>query len=62
MHNLLVVHWFCYCRLFPPDLFESFITIGHYQWDIAAYSNLVDTINTLPVSCRHTALVTPTFS
>ena len=37
-------------RLFPPDLFEMFIDIGHYKRDMAAYRPLVDKINSLSVS------------
>ena len=39
-------------KLFPPSLFEMFINIGHYVRDLSAYSQLMHTINTLPVrSC-----------
>ncbi|KAK2562007.1 Serine/threonine-protein kinase Nek10 [Acropora cervicornis] len=34
-------------RLFPPDLFEKFIDIGHYVRDLNAYKLLVDKISTL---------------
>lgn len=34
-------------RLFPPDLFEKFIDIGHYVRDLNAYKPLVDKITTL---------------
>ncbi|XP_015752119.1 PREDICTED: serine/threonine-protein kinase Nek10-like [Acropora digitifera] len=36
-------------RLFPPDLFEKFIDIGHYVRDLNAYKLLVDKISTLSV-------------
>lgn len=29
-----------HCRLFPTDLFEMFIDVGHYVRDIAAYQGL----------------------
>ncbi|KAK3108060.1 hypothetical protein FSP39_000448 [Pinctada imbricata] len=35
-------------RLFPPDLFEMFINIGHYVPELSAYKHLVDKINSLP--------------
>ncbi|XP_053323974.1 serine/threonine-protein kinase Nek10 [Spea bombifrons] len=35
-------------RLFPPDLFEIFIDIGHYIRDIKAYEELVSKLNSLP--------------
>ncbi|XP_078571956.1 serine/threonine-protein kinase Nek10-like isoform X1 [Branchiostoma floridae x Branchiostoma japonicum] len=35
-------------RLFPPDLFEMFIDIGHYIRDINAYKQVVDKLNSLP--------------
>ncbi|XP_066301815.1 serine/threonine-protein kinase Nek10-like [Branchiostoma lanceolatum] len=35
-------------RLFPPDLFEMFIDIGHYIRDINAYKEVVDKLNSLP--------------
>lgn len=34
-------------RLFPADLFEKFIDIGHYVRDLNAYKPLVDKISTL---------------
>ena len=37
-------------KLFPPNLFEMFINIGHYTRNLAAYSALMQSINTLPVS------------
>ena len=37
-------------RLFPPQLFETFIDIGHYERDLSAYASLVHMVNTLPVS------------
>lgn len=38
------------CRLFPTDLFEIFIDIGHYVRDISAYEELVSKLNLLVVS------------
>lgn len=38
------------CRLFPTDLFEIFIDIGHYVRDISAYEELVSKFNLLAVS------------
>ncbi|KFP52994.1 Serine/threonine-protein kinase Nek10, partial [Cathartes aura] len=35
------------CRLFPTDLFEIFIDIGHYVRDISAYEELVSKLNLL---------------
>ncbi|XP_066440829.1 serine/threonine-protein kinase Nek10 isoform X3 [Eleutherodactylus coqui] len=35
-------------RLFPPDLFEMFIDIGHYIREISAYEALVSKLNSLP--------------
>ncbi|XP_013394650.1 serine/threonine-protein kinase Nek10 isoform X4 [Lingula anatina] len=35
-------------RMFPPELFEMFIDIGHYVRDISAYKPLVDKLNGLP--------------
>lgn len=40
-------------ELFPPDLFEKFIDVGHYNKDLKAYKPLVDTLNKLPVSIVH---------
>ena len=37
-------------RLFPPDLFEKFIDIGHYKKDLNCYRPLVDMLNSLSVS------------
>ncbi|XP_022087422.1 serine/threonine-protein kinase Nek10-like isoform X2 [Acanthaster planci] len=34
-------------RLFPPDLFETFIDVGHYVKDINAYNSLVTLVNSL---------------
>ncbi|XP_030743522.1 serine/threonine-protein kinase Nek10 [Echinops telfairi] len=34
-------------RLFPTDLFETFIDIGHYVRDISAYEELVSKLNSL---------------
>ncbi|XP_074201490.1 serine/threonine-protein kinase Nek10 isoform X4 [Camelus bactrianus] len=39
-------------RLFPTDLFEIFIDIGHYVRDIAAYEELVSKLNLLVVRKR----------
>ena len=36
-------------RLFPPDLFEKFIDVGHYVRELNAYKCLVDKISTLTV-------------
>ena len=36
-------------RMFPAELFESFIDIGHYNRDIGAYLPLVNKLNSLPV-------------
>ncbi|KAJ8313779.1 hypothetical protein KUTeg_008340 [Tegillarca granosa] len=33
--------------LFPPDLFEMFINIGHYNRDLKKYKSLVEEINSL---------------
>ncbi|KFQ68659.1 Serine/threonine-protein kinase Nek10, partial [Phaethon lepturus] len=38
------------CRLFPTDLFEIFIDIGHYVRDISAYEELVAKLNLLKAS------------
>lgn len=37
-------------RLFPSDLFEMFINIGHYKQDLNEYKPLVEKINGLSVS------------
>ncbi|XP_021370218.1 serine/threonine-protein kinase Nek10-like isoform X3 [Mizuhopecten yessoensis] len=34
--------------LFPPHMFEKFISIGHYNRDLKAYIPLVEAINSLP--------------
>ncbi|XP_045292316.1 serine/threonine-protein kinase Nek10 isoform X4 [Leopardus geoffroyi] len=39
-------------RLFPTDLFETFIDIGHYVRDISAYEELVSKLNLLVVRKR----------
>lgn len=39
-------------RLFPPDLFEKFIDVGHYVRELNAYKPLVDKISTLTVNLR----------
>ena len=36
-------------RMFPAELFESFIDIGHYNRDISAYLPLVNKLNCLAV-------------
>lgn len=47
----LHIKWlFFFCRLFPTDLFEIFIDIGHYVRDISAYEDLVSQLNLLLVS------------
>ncbi len=38
------------CRLFPPELFEKFIDVGHYVRELNAYKPLVDKISTLTVN------------
>jgi len=35
--------------MFPAELFEAFIDIGHYNRDISAYVSLVNRLNSLPV-------------
>ncbi|XP_055516439.1 serine/threonine-protein kinase Nek10 isoform X1 [Leucoraja erinacea] len=37
-------------RLFPSDMFEMFIDVGHYARDICAYENLVNKLNSLPAN------------
>ena len=37
-------------RLFPPDLFDMFISVGHYIKDLSAYKTLVEKINSYRVS------------
>ena len=37
-------------RLFPPDLFEKFIDVGHYQRDLGTYQRMIETLTALPVS------------
>ena len=39
-------------RLFPPDLFEMFIDVGHYVRELNAYKPLVDKISTLTVNIK----------
>lgn len=39
-------------RLFPSDLFEMFIDVGHYVRELNAYKPLVDKISTLTVNYR----------
>lgn len=39
-------------RLFPSDLFEMFINIGHYKQDLNEYKPLVEKINGLSVSIK----------
>ena len=36
-------------RLFPPDLFEMFIDVGHYITEINAYKGMLHYINTATV-------------
>lgn len=40
------------CRLFPPELFEKFIDVGHYVRELNAYKPLVDKISTLTVMSK----------
>ncbi|KAK3775072.1 hypothetical protein RRG08_048282 [Elysia crispata] len=35
-------------QLFPSDLFEMFIDVGHYNRELSAYKHLADKINSLP--------------
>ncbi|BFZ02359.1 hypothetical protein BsWGS_05398 [Bradybaena similaris] len=35
-------------QLFPPELFEMFIDVGHYNRELSAYKPLADRINSLP--------------
>lgn len=56
-HNLLwilskYIKMLNLCRLFPTDLFEIFIDIGHYVRDISAYEELVSKLNLLKVSIK----------
>lgn len=44
------VYAFFLCGLFPTDLFETFIDIGHYVRDISAYEELISKLNLLVVS------------
>ncbi|XP_051872938.1 serine/threonine-protein kinase Nek10 [Pristis pectinata] len=37
-------------RLFPSDMFEMFIDVGHYARDICAYESLVNKMNSLPAN------------
>ncbi|XP_062925562.1 serine/threonine-protein kinase Nek10 [Mobula hypostoma] len=37
-------------RLFPSDVFEMFIDVGHYARDIGAYESLVNKMNSLPAN------------
>ena len=41
-------------QLFPAELFEMFIDVGHYNKDLKAYKQVVDKLNSLPVRicCR----------
>ncbi len=43
-------------RIFPPDVFETFIDVGHYNRDITAYTQLVAKTNTLDVSSIKTVV------
>ena len=36
-------------KFFPPQLFETFIDIGHYTRDLDSYTALMKAVNTLPV-------------
>ena len=36
-------------QLFPAELFETFIDVGHYNKDLKAYKKVVDKVNSLPV-------------
>ena len=36
-------------QLFPAELFEMFIDVGHYNKDLKAYKQVVDKLNSLPV-------------
>ena len=49
LHECLVLSFVSVCRLFPPDLFEKFIDVGHYVRDLNAYRDLVDKISALTV-------------
>ena len=40
-------------RLFPPDLFEKFIDVGHYVRELNSYKVLVDKISALTVNFKH---------
>ena len=44
-------------RLFPPDVFETFIDVGHYVRDLEDYAPLVKKISTLPVRTVHDLVV-----
>ena len=45
----LVLSFVSVYRLFPPDLFEKFIDVGHYVRDLNVYRDLVDKISALTV-------------
>lgn len=40
-------------RLFPPDLFDIFISVGHYVKELSAYKVLVEKINSYSVSVSY---------
>ena len=52
MRICMLISGLLICRLFPPDLFEKFIDVGHYIRELNAYKALVDKISTLTVSFR----------
>lgn len=39
-----------YYRIFPANVLEAFIDIGHYVKDLSAYTTVVQLINSLSVS------------
>lgn len=43
------VMFYIHSRLFPTDLFEMFIDVGHYVRDIAAYQGLQSAVSLLTV-------------
>jgi len=42
--------------MFPAELFEAFIDIGHYNREISAYLPLVNKLNSLSVSSHTLSL------
>lgn len=36
-------------QVFPAELFEMFIDVGHYNKNLSAYAPLVEKLNSLPV-------------